>query len=142
MGQLDALHGRGQAVLAEQVVEKARALARREVEHPVVLQQLGHRLRAGPRMAAARHHRHVVAEQRLCLQPLHGLVGADAADQQVEAAFAQPRVAERRQAIEHLELHMRQLFAEQRHHARQQGLRDPGRDGHGQALLRAGVAVA
>lgn len=142
MRELDAVHGRRQAVLAEQVVQQAGAFAGREVQHPVVLQQLGHRPRGGAGVAAARHHRHVVAEQRLGLQALHGFLRPDAADHQVQAALAQPGIAERRQAVEHLQLHVRQLLAERRQHARQQRLRHPGRDAQGQALRGPGVAVA
>ncbi|MOA21101.1 hypothetical protein D3C78_1415790 [compost metagenome] len=97
---------------------------------------------ARARVAGARHHRGLVGEQRRGVQALHLFGRGDAADHQIEAAFVQLGIGQRRDAVEQLQLHMRHLRAERRQHARQQRLRDPGRDAYRQALGRARIAVA
>ncbi|MNV76487.1 hypothetical protein D3C71_1698430 [compost metagenome] len=111
-------------------------------QYPVALQQLGQGPCLGLRVLGTRHHRHFIAEQRFGLQALQHLAGADAADRQVQTAFAQPRVGQGGKAVDKFQPDMWQRLSESRHHRCQQRLPDPGRNAHRQAAFHAALAVA
>ena len=87
-------------------------------------------------------HGHFVAEQRHDVEATHGFLRTYASDEQVQAAFAQARVGQGREAVEQLQLHVRHLLPERSDRRREQGLRDPGRDADRELLRRLQVPQA